>query len=127
MGENVDVGYTRYSVRRAWYSDNLSSNEFLNEKPNGSFLFIELSVRNNDNEARTIPPFELVDRTGARYETSSNAWRVDGSIGLLESLNPGVSKRGFIVFDVPKGRKYMLDVSGGYWSSESARIRIDTK
>ena len=83
-----------------------------------------MTVRNDDKEARSIAPFKLVDDTGAQYETSAKAWSVEGSIGVLDSLNPGVSKQGYIVFDVPKGKHYKLAVSGGYWSSDKAVIDL---
>ena len=127
MGETVSIGYTSYLVWRVWWSNTLSDNKFLDEKPNASFLFIELTVRNNDSKARTIPPFKLIDENQAEYETSSKAWAVKGGIDVLESLNPGVSKQGLIVFDVPRTHAYALKVSGGYWSATYAFIVIVPK
>jgi hypothetical protein len=124
MKETVHVGYTSYAVWKAWWSDQLSSNEFLNQRPNASYLFLEVSVRNDDRKARIVPPFKLIDETGAEYDTSPQGWAVEGSIGLIESLNPGVSKRGFVVFDVPKNHTYRLKISGGYWSTEDALVEI---
>jgi hypothetical protein len=127
MGETVHVGYTSYCVWKASYIDRLSDNPFLNEKADASYLMIELTVRNNDAKARTVPPFELVDENNAQYETSSKAWAVDNVLGVMESLNPGVSKQGRLVFDVPDNHQYRLKVSGGYWSSENALIEITTE
>ena len=124
-GETISVGYSSYCVWRSWWSKRLSNNEFLDDRPDAIFLFVELTVRNDDKKARSIPPFELVDENGAEYETSSKAWAVDGSIGVLESLNPSVQKRGFIVFDVPTNHEYRLKVSGGYWSTEDAFITLE--
>lgn len=125
-GESFRVGYTSYCVRRAWWSNHLSNNRFLNEPPNASYLFIEIAVRNDDTKARMIPPFTLIDQYGAEYETSSAAFAVEGNIGPLESLNPGVTKEGTIVFDVPK-KIYTLKVSGGFWSGEDALIGITAR
>ena len=52
---------------------------------------------------------------------------LDGSIGILDDLNPSVSKQGFVVFDVPRNHTYRLKVSGGFWSGESALIKLETK
>jgi hypothetical protein len=103
----------------------LSSNQFLNRSPNASFLFIELTVRNDDKKARTIPPFSLIDENGAEYEAAAGATMLDGSIGLIDDLNPGVSKQGFVVFDVPRSHSYRLKVDGGFWSSDSALIKLE--
>ena len=127
MKETASVGYTSYSVWEAWWQDRLSTNQFLDEKPNASYLFVDLTVRNDDKKARTVPPFKLVDENGAEYDASSKAWAVENAIGMIENLNPSVSKKGVIVFDVPKNHKYKLRISGGYWSAEDAYILIVTK
>jgi hypothetical protein len=126
-GDSVHIGYTTYAVWQSWWSSKLSSNEFLDQRPNAMYLFVELMVRNDDKKARMVPPFKLVDENGAEYEASSNGWAVEGSIGILESLNPSVSKQGFVVFDVPKGRTYRLKLSGGYWSLEDAYVQLSPK
>jgi hypothetical protein len=124
IGDTVNIGYTSYAVWRAQWSDRLSNNVFLDEKPDASFLIVDLTVRNDDKKARTIPSFKLIDENGAEYQTSNQAWRVEDSIGVFDSLNPGVSKQGKVVFDVPQGHQYQLKVSGGYWSSEATLIEI---
>jgi len=48
---------------------------------------------------------------------------MDNSFGILKRLNPGVSSRGYVVFDVPTG-KYALKVSGGFASGDSALIDL---
>jgi hypothetical protein len=123
-GDTVHVGYTSYAAWRSWWSKRLSDNQYLDNKPDAMFLFVELSVRNNDKKARTIPPFKLIDENGAEYETSSKAWSIEHSIGALDSLNPSVRKQGIIVFDVPTNNTYKLKVSGGYWSEEDALILL---
>lgn len=125
--ETVNIGYTSYAVWRSWWSYRLSDNEFLDQRPDAMFLFVELIVRNDDKKPRSIPPFKLIDENGAEYETSSKAWVVEGSIGVLDSLNPGVKKQGFIIFDVPQSHNYKLKVSGGYWSGDDALIEISPK
>lgn len=126
-GETVNIGYTSYAVWRSWWSTKLSDNQYMNETPNAAFLFVELTVRNNDKKARTIPPFKLIDENGAEYDSSSKAWRVKDSIGLVEELNPSVEKRGVIVFDVPQQHRYKLNASGGFWSGEKAFIELTPK
>jgi hypothetical protein len=124
MRESFRVGYTSYSVSRAWWSQRLSENQFLDEPPNASYLFVQLSVRNDDRKPRSIPPFKLIDEFAAEYDPSSKGWAVKGSIGVLDSLNPTVTKQGFLVFDVPKHKRYRLQVSGGFWSLEQALVEL---
>ena len=124
LTDTAHVGYTSYAVWKAFYRDRLSDNPYLNQRPDASYLFVQLTVRNDDTQARTIAPFKLIDENDAEYETSSKAWSVEGSIGALDSLNPSVKKEGYIVFDVPKGKHYRLKISGGYWSNEQALVDL---
>jgi len=124
IGETAHVGYTSYAVWKAFYKNKLSENPYLDQPPDATYLFVDLTVRNDDKQARTIAPFKLVDENGAEYETSAKAWSVEGSIGVLDSLNPGVEKKGYIVFDVPRGKHYKLVISGGYWSSDKALVDL---
>jgi len=123
-GNSFKVGYTSYTVSRSWWSDRLSNNMYLDQKPNAMYLFVELTVKNEDTKERMIPPFHLIDGKGREYGASTGAWVLDGWMGVLDSLNPGVSQKGFVVFDVPKGNTYKLKVSGGFWSLEDAVVAI---
>jgi len=123
-GETVHVGYVSYVVWRSWWTFSLGDNEYLHETPDAMFLVVELAVRNDDSESRIIPNFELTDERGATYESSSKAWAIDNSIGILDSLNPGVDKTGLIVFDVPQKDGYRLKASGGFWSKEKVFIEL---
>lgn len=124
LGETAHVGYTSYTVWKAFYRDQLSENPYINQPPDAVYLFVDITVRNDDTKARTIPPFKLIDENGAEYEASSKSWSVDGSIGILYSLNPSVEKHGYIVFDVPRGKLYKLEISGGYWVSDKALVNL---
>ena len=103
----------------------MTGDSFLNQVPNAKYLFVNLSVVNNDTKARVIPPFKLVDDQGAEYEADARGFLLSGSIGLLESLNPSVGRLGFVVFDVPPDKNYRLELSGGFWSKESAFVKLE--
>jgi hypothetical protein len=84
---------------------------------------VDLAIRNNDKSASTLPPMKLLDVAGREYDESSKGIFVERSFGMLKSLNPGVSSRGYVVFDVPPG-KYVLKLSGGYTSGENALVEL---
>jgi hypothetical protein len=126
-GEFLAIGHMTYKVHESWYAGRLSSNTYLNRPPDATYLFVSVSVGNNDKEERAVPPFKLVDENGAEYGASDKAWAAEGSIGLLHDLNPGVSKSGYVIFDVPTNHQYMLKVSGGFWSTENAVVKLGPK
>ena len=126
-GETVSIGYTTYVAWQSYWTDKLSDNPHRQTAPNAKYLVIEVSVRNDDNKERSIPPFKLIDSDGREYGTSSSSWQLTDHIGTLASLNPDVQKGGWIVFDCPPERAYKLKVSGGFWSSDDALIQLDPK
>ena len=77
-GDTLSIGYTSYAVRQSWWSSKSSDNPFLDQKPDAMFLFVKLTVRNDDKKPRSIPPFKLIDENGAEYETSSRGWATEG-------------------------------------------------
>ena len=123
-GEIVRIGYMQYQVHGSRFSDRFSDNEFLNQPPDAMYLIVDLSVTNTDNEERTVSPFKLVDENGAEYGTSYRAFMAEGGMGLIPSLNPNVTRRANLIFDVPQNRIYRLRVSGGNWSTDEALIAL---
>jgi hypothetical protein len=126
VGQTVSVGNMSYTVNEAWWSDKLSNNPLLNKKPDARFLFIRLSVSNDGNKPKDIPSFKLIDSRGREHGTSNKAWRVEDGLGS-DSLNPGVTKSGFIVFDVDEIEDYKLKITGGLWSSDYALVEVSYK
>lgn len=123
-GENVKVGYMEYKVFDSWFTNQLSDKGYPNTPPDAQYLFVDLQMQNDDKEQRSVPEFKLVDENNAEYGTTDKAWGLEGSVGLFQDLNPGVSKRGLVIFDVPQNHKYKLKVSGGYWATDEAIIDL---
>ncbi len=123
----VKVGSFEYQVRGARWSNTLSKlgSSYGNKPPDAMFLSVNLHVKNIDRQERTIPPFKLIDQEGREYGTSNKAWMAENALGIIDSINPGVSKSGVIVFDVPQNNSYKLRVSGGYWSGTRALVTVE--
>lgn len=119
--ERIKVGYLTYKIIRSKW---VRSHSPYRQHTNASHLAIKMNVKNGDKKARMIPQFHLIDGQGAQYDESDNQFMMPDSIGLLDSLNPSVSKTGWVLFDVPRHRDYKLKVAGGYWSSETAYIQL---
>ena len=123
MNEPVTVGYWSY---RAWSSQWRSSigSDYSRETPDSNFLIVDLTLTNNDNSPSVLPPLKLMDAGGREFETTSKGMLLEGYFGPLKTVNPGVTTRGSVAFDVPQG-KYYLVVSGGMTSSQSAKIELE--
>jgi hypothetical protein len=123
VAQEFSVGYWTYRCNRVAWTSTLGSG-FTSQKANAAFLVIDVTVRNNDKSASTLPPFYLMDAEGRKYDESSDVTLQDGFFNILEKLNPDLSKEGLIAFDVPYGRRYFLLVSGGFESTEKALVVI---
>jgi hypothetical protein len=118
LNETVNVGYWSYRVTGAHWTKSIAG-----EYPDANFLVVELTICNNDKTASVLPPLKLVDHEGREYDESSKGMFMHNSFGPLKELNPGVMSQGAAVFDVPR-LWYLLRVSGGLKSSETAMIRL---
>lgn len=101
--------------------------EHINEKAQGVFKVVELTLTNNQKDAITLSSnsFKLVDNQNREFSPNSaaqiklNVANGGNSKFLLEKLNPGLSQTGKIVFDVPKDvQGLVLKARGGMMGKE---------
>lgn len=124
MGQPFSIGYWSYLCHGAFWTPVLGSNPYSMERANADFVVIDITVRNDDTSSSTLPPFQLIDPQGRTYDESSKSFLSEGYFSVLEQLNPGVSKRGKIAFDVPPDRQYFLVASGGIESAKRVRVTL---
>ncbi|HLX82351.1 MAG TPA: DUF4352 domain-containing protein [Terriglobales bacterium] len=123
LGQEVTVGYWTYRCNKASWQPAIWSGYSSLETPDATFLIVDISIRNNDRTASTLPPLKLIDAQGREYKESSKGVLMPGRFDVLKELNPGVSSRGNVVFDVPHGL-YKLQLSGGFYSAETATVNL---
>ncbi|MGN4759777.1 DUF4352 domain-containing protein, partial [Bacillus cereus group sp. MYBK227-2] len=101
--------------------------EHINEKAQGVFKVVELTLTNNQKDAITLSSnsFKLVDNQNREFSPNSTAQiKLNVANGgdskfLLEKLNPGLSQTGKIIFDVPKDvQGLVLKARGGMTGKE---------
>jgi len=126
LNEEVIVGnfaYTFLSVKEKIY---LGSN-YLKLEPSGVFLIFDIEVENIGNEADYINnEIYIIDNQGRELSQENSAWAYLEDNIIFEELNPGLTKTGQIVFDVPKDIKGKIGIKKGiltnkfeafvYWS-----------
>ena len=123
IGESFQVGYTRYKINRFQWKSRIG-NAYFGQDANARYLLVYVQVKNEDTEQRMIPEFQLIDEEGSSYEESSDKMFLDKNT-FLENLNPGVQKNAVLLFDVPPNNHYHLLVSGGFWSADSALVKLN--
>jgi hypothetical protein len=128
VGDEVQAGNLSFKVNSVKKADQVGD-DVMNKKADGVFLIVNVTVKNNDKEARTIDTnlFKLVSGSTS-YNASAEAdmyANKDNSF-FLKQLNPGVSTTGNIVFDIPKDMKgEKLEVESGLGFSGGKKQTID--
>lgn len=105
VGDKVTLKGTTYRVTNAETTDSLGSNEFDTVKANGQFVVVKLTLTNREDEPATIleDNIRLIGGNGKSYSTSTDAILAVEDTFLLEEIQPDVSQKGTLVYDLPPG------------------------
>lgn len=130
VNQEAKVGNLSYVASDIKTATVIGSNPYLQKKTEEQFLLVKIKVTNNDKEARTIDTnlFKLFDTQGKEYSAMGEAdlYVNNDSHFFLEQVNPGMSRSGFIVFEIPKGMQGLtLQCSSGLGFSGGENVRID--
>ena len=102
VGESIAVKGTRYRVRAA-RTELALGQSFARERADGTFVVVDLELTNLKNDTRTITSeaIKLVGGNGKTYDTDSDAlFSVDDAL-LLEEIQPDLTQKGTLVYDIP--------------------------
>ncbi|MGH0678702.1 DUF4352 domain-containing protein [Bacillus luti] len=107
--------------------------EHINEKAQGVFKVVELTLTNNQKDAITLSSnsFKLVDNQDREFSPNSaaqiklNVANGGNSKFLLEKLNPGLSQTGKIVFDVPKDVQGLVLKARGGLTGKEIKLKVE--
>lgn len=112
----------------------ISDNQFIqNVTTDGKFVAVTAKLTNNDKEARTFSStqFKLIDDKDRKFETltSSELMMILGDQNLfLESCNPGMSRTGVFVFEVPSDvESYSIEVASGVGFAAGEKVTVKLK
>lgn len=131
IGEEISIGHFTYAVDKPKFKKTVG-NEFTSQTADGIYLIIPITIRNNDKKEHTLDGsmFKLLDINGTEYSHStdgSTALMMSGAKTLfLKQCQPNIPTSGMLIFEVPsKDQKYVLKVSGGFWSGKTASIALN--
>ncbi|WP_251028048.1 MULTISPECIES: DUF4352 domain-containing protein [unclassified Bacillus (in: firmicutes)] len=108
-------------------------NEFSKTKAQGIFKIVSVEITNNQKDAITLDTnsFKLVDSKDREFTYSTDGQTdlgiAEDSVAdfFLKQLNPGLTQKGKIVFDVPADAKgFKLKATGGM-TGEEITLKVD--
>lgn len=131
VGEPLEVDGVEFTVNE-WYQADTVGSDFMVSEANDTYIVMNVSVVNNQNEAITIDSnfFKIIE--GERVfepDSSASMDANDDGIGLfLEEINPGSSRTANVVFDVTQdvvdSTEKQLQVQSGFWGTETGIINL---
>ncbi|SOC39405.1 DUF4352 domain-containing protein [Salinicoccus kekensis] len=131
IGEPLEVDGVEFTVNE-WYQSDTVGSDFMVSEANDTYIVMDVSVVNNQNEAITIDSnfFKIIE--GERVFEPDSSASMDANeddIGLfLEEINPGSSRTANVVFDVTQdvvdSSEKQLQVQSGFWGTETGIINL---
>ena len=112
-----DFAYTLHGVE----TTESVGNEYAGKDAAGNFLILDLTIENIVQETETFwgDAITIIDDQERVFEPDSEAWIYLGEDNnfFLEQMQPGLPKRGKIVFDVPADINGKFRISKGGFSN----------
>ncbi|MFP5108812.1 DUF4352 domain-containing protein [Neobacillus sp. C211] len=106
--------------------------EFSKEKAQGVFKIVSVELTNNQKDAITVDAnsFKLMDNKGREFTHASDAQTaMDMETGdmdfFLKQLNPGLTQKGTIVFDIPKDAKGLVLLATGGMTGKEIKLKVE--
>jgi hypothetical protein len=104
-------------------------NDVAGAEADGMFVAVEIRMTNVGDESLDISarPYRLVDGQGRSYETDSEAMVYADDAVVFEQLDPGLSKRGILIFDVPpdqSSRQLKIEPAGVFSTADPHYVRL---
>jgi hypothetical protein len=111
IGEDITAGDFKWKITGFSKKKEIGeyfADTFLGEKADGVFIIMDVEVENTGKSAQYLTDafVKLVDGQGREFSANTVAaiyLKPQGSALVFETINPGIVKKGKIVFDVPEG------------------------
>ncbi|WJE53640.1 DUF4352 domain-containing protein [Bacillus cereus] len=108
-------------------------NDITNEKAQGVFKVVEISITNNQKDAITVDAnsFKLVDSQDREFKYSTQAQTAydianGGKLDFfLKQLNPGLTQTGKIIFDVPQDAQGLVLKARGGMTGKEIKLKVE--
>jgi hypothetical protein len=118
LNEEIIIKDFKYTFLSAKTQNSVGS-EFFGEDASGIFLIIDLEVENVGNEAEYIPnEIYIIDNQEREFSQDDSVWIYLDDNFIFEELNPGLTKKGQLIFDIPEGIVGKICIKGNMFSSK---------
>ncbi|MCM2991173.1 DUF4352 domain-containing protein [Bacillus safensis] len=122
IGDKVAVEDFTYQVNSVTEEKTLQKQYMSDVTTDGKFIIVEVTVTNTGKKGRLIDTemFRVIGKDGTEYKSlaTNNMYVNDTESNFfLKQVNPKLSKKGKVAFEVPNEKKFSFQVSSGFgWS-----------
>jgi len=133
LGDSIQAGDFTWKITKSSTATEIGEDlmgTFFGEKADGIFIILDVEVENTGNSAKYLMDsyLKLVDDQGREFSPDSVAAvyiMPTGSALMFEQVNPGIVKKGKIVFDVPVSLKVAnVRISSNLLSSSFYSVKL---
>ena len=133
IGDSIQAGDFTWKITKSSTATEIGEDlagTFFGEKADGIFIILDVEVENTGKSAKYLMDsyLKLVDEQGREFSPNSVAaiyLKPQGSALMFEQVNPGITKKGKIVFDVPAGLKVAnIRISSNLVSSSFYNVKL---
>jgi len=113
LSEKYSTSGLVYSVNHTTTADVLGS-QYMYEEPDGVFVLIGINIENTGKKSKYITnsDVKLIDHEDREFDVDTGAAAYLSTMGyktiIFDELGPGLSKTGYLVFDVPPNDKGLV-------------------
>lgn len=133
VGDEIQAGDFKWKITKYFTAKEIGQDvagSFFGEKSDGIFIILDVEVENNGKSAKFLMNsfVKLIDEQGREFSpNSAAAFYIEpkGSSLVFEQINPGIKKKGKIIYDVPEDLKVAnIRISSSLLESSFYNIKL---
>jgi hypothetical protein len=129
VGDSIQAGDFTWKITKSSTSKTIGSNPYLTTEASGVYVILDVEVENTGKSAKYLTDsyLKLIDDQGREFSPDTGAaFYLDSNQALMfEQVNPGITKKGKIVFDVPEGLNVVnIRISSNLVSSSFYNVKL---
>lgn len=131
VGQTFTVGDVEYTVNSVSTSQTVGD-EFINKTVQGTYLLLNITVKNNGDDALSVSnDYFTLYKGKTKYTSDSTAslYASDNTGFFLEEVNPGNALTSNVAFDIPQDvvsdSSLQLQVQTGLWGTQTALVNVN--
>jgi len=134
LGDTIQAGDFKWKIIRVSTAKQIGQDimgTFFGEKADGVFVILDVEVENTGDSAKYLTDsyVKLVDSQSREFSPNTAAalyLKPEGSALIFEQVNPGITKKGKIVYDVPENVKsFNVKITSSLFSDKVYNIEIN--